>query len=141
MTLLSNYSLSFQFAGIGQRCLAAMVDGLILNLSVIFLIYVSGIDPSAPDEGPRILIFWLMIPWFYFTTMESSSRKGTLGKTMMNIEVTDRDGKQVSFGRAGVRAAVKIGSLGLGFLLVLFSSRRQALHDIVSGSIVTVSTD
>lgn len=141
MTLLSNYSLSFQLAGLWQRSVAAIVDGLVLNLVVIIMIYLAGVDASSPQEGPRVLVFWIMIPWFYFTAMESSSKHGTLGKIMMNIEVTDTDGKQVSFGRAGVRTIIKMFTFGLGFLVAPFTVRRQAIHDLISGSLVIVKTE
>ena len=141
MTLLSNYSLSFQLAGLGQRCVAAIVDGLVLNLVVIIMIYLAGVDASSPQEGPRVLVFWIMLPWFYFTAMESSSKQGTLGKIMMNIQVTDTDGKRVSFGRAGVRTIIKMFTFGLGFLVALFTVRRQAVHDQISGSLVIIKTE
>tara|TARA_B100001964_G_C13750039_1_gene387048 strand:+ start:96 stop:452 length:357 start_codon:yes stop_codon:yes gene_type:complete len=118
-----------------------MVDALVLNLAIIIIIYLSGIDPRQVSEGPRVLLIWVMVPWFYFTALESSSRRGSLGKTMMNIVVTDCDGKRASFGRVGIRNALKIGTLGIGFFLMPFNRRRQALHDMISGSVVIVNTD
>jgi len=50
--------------------------------------------------------------------------------------VTDLDGGRISFGRASVRffgMLISTFILLIGFLMVLFTRRKQALHDIIAG--------
>ena len=84
---------------------------------------------------------WLVIPWLYWALMESFSKQATLGKRALGILVTDIEGRRISFGRATVRYWAKIISsltLLIGFIIAGFTSRKQALHDIISGCLVVV---
>ena len=65
--------------------------------------------------------------------------QGTAGKLALGIKVTDMSGARVSFGRATGRHFAKIISgfiLGIGFLMVAFTKRKQGLHDLVAGCLV-----
>jgi uncharacterized RDD family membrane protein YckC len=71
--------------------------------------------------------------------MESSPKQGTLGKMALGIVVTDMDSRRISFGRATGRYFAKILSgliLGIGFLMVAFTEKKQGLHDILAGTLV-----
>lgn len=84
-----------------------------------------------------LLLFIAM--WLYSAMMESSPRKATWGKRMMRIIVTDADGGQITFGRASARFFSKIISaalVGAGFVMAPFTPRKQALHDIIAGTVV-----
>jgi uncharacterized RDD family membrane protein YckC len=57
----------------------------------------------------------------------------------LGIRVTDLDGGRISFGRATGRYFGKILSgliLGIGFLMAAFTERKQALHDLLAGTLV-----
>jgi len=62
----------------------------------------------------------------------------SLGKMITGIRIVTADGSQPSIGSLLFRQtfgyALTFGSLGLGFLLSLFSSKGRALHDYISGS-------
>jgi uncharacterized RDD family membrane protein YckC len=80
----------------------------------------------------------LFIAYPYFALMESSRWQGTLGKLIMQIKVTDIDGRSISFGRATGRYflnSVSATLLMTGYL-VSFSDRRQTWHDYMSGTMV-----
>ena len=67
------------------------------------------------------------------------SARGTLGMQVMDLHLTDLNGDQVSFGRAAGRYLATILSIvtfGIGYLMQLFTSRRQTLHDVVAGTVV-----
>lgn len=143
MTVLSNYSLSFDYAGFAKRCVAAVIDLFVIHLGMTIVYMLAGVDTSAQEEGLRMLVLWIGISWFYFAAMESSPKRGTLGKIAMEIIVADADGNPVSFGRASVRYFGKCLSLfilGIGFFMVAFTARKQALHDIIAGCLVIKDT-
>ena len=75
----------------------------------------------------------------YFSVFESSWRQATPGKMMFGIFVTDESGRRLSFGRALGRTLSKLLSQAccfLGYVLALFTSRRQALHDLIANTLV-----
>ncbi len=85
-----------------------------------------------------VLVFTFM-PFFYFTILESSRWQGTLGKLALGIKVTDIQGRRISFARAVLRNLGKIASmviLFMGFFMVLMTPRKQALHDMIGGTLV-----
>jgi len=75
----------------------------------------------------------------YFTVCESSAWQGTLGKLALGIRVTDMQGRRISFPRALGRYFAKFLSaiiLGIGFLMVAWTQRKQGLHDLICGTLV-----
>ena len=57
----------------------------------------------------------------------------------LGIIVTDLDGNQISFGRANGRYWSKIVSsitLLIGYIMAGFTEKKQALHDIIAGTLV-----
>jgi len=85
--------------------------------------------------------YWLNLTGglFYFALMESSPYQATLGKMALGIKVTDYAGRRISFARAVGRYLGKIISsiiLGIGYLLAGFSAKKQALHDMIAGTLV-----
>ena len=75
----------------------------------------------------------------YEAVLESSVRQATLGKKIFDLKVTDLNGDRISFARALARHFAKyISSLALmiGFIIVGFSARKQALHDIIVRTVV-----
>ncbi len=65
------------------------------------------------------------------------------GKHLCGIKVVGLDGERLSFRRALLRNLAKIVSalpLGIGYLLAVFTERRQVLHDMLAGAVV-VRTD
>lgn len=80
-----------------------------------------------------------VITWLYFSIMESSPAKATLGKLALGIRVTDIRGNRISFMKATGRYFGKIISsfiLCIGYLMAGFTEKKQALHDIMAGCIV-----
>ena len=86
-----------------------------------------------------VLFFALLGSWLYYALMQSSSRQATLGQLALGIRVTDLEGRRVSFARASGRyfATVLTGlTFGIGYLVMLFTARRQTLHDLIAGTLV-----
>jgi uncharacterized RDD family membrane protein YckC len=87
------------------------------------------------------LTLCLAINWLYFAVMESSGWQATLGKRALGMVVTNLAGNRISFGRATGRLFASFISgipLMLGYLIQPFTAKRQALHDMISGTLVIV---
>jgi uncharacterized RDD family membrane protein YckC len=72
----------------------------------------------------------------YFVGYETSAKQGTWGKQLLGIKVTDLDGRPISTGQAVGRFFAKIITgltCGIGYLLPLFTDKKQTLHDLICG--------
>ena len=75
-----------------------------------------------------------MASWLYWALMESSAWQATLGKKLFGLKVTDLQGRRISFARASGRYFGKI--VFVGFIMVAFTEKKQALHDMIAGCLV-----
>lgn len=152
------------YAGFWKRFLAYIIDGFVLGI-VYLLLFIpffliigagaamtsdSGFDQGSEASagifaaliGGYFLVVFLVVTiagWLYFALMESSAKGATLGKMALGIRVTDLTGNRISFGRATGRYFAKIISgmiLYIGFIMAGFTQQKQALHDIIAGSLV-----
>jgi uncharacterized RDD family membrane protein YckC len=117
-----------------------VVSVLIAVLLAIALISTSG---SAPTSDTTVqlasLLILLVLAWLYFAGLESSGWQGTLGKRMTGLLVTDMAGRRLSFGRSSARYFAKILSaipILIGYFLAAFTPQKQALHDMIAGTLV-----
>ena len=130
---------------------AAIIDGIIVRVVVspIHLFFgglglagaMSGIHPIGLGlfGGGVTLIATLFGSWLYEAFMESSSYQATLGKMIFGMRVTDLNGNRISFERATGRHFAKWLSglaLGIGYIMVAFTERKQGLHDLLAGTLV-----
>jgi uncharacterized RDD family membrane protein YckC len=105
----------------------------------------SGEVAQAASAGATLIVYAIAIVagWLYHALMESSSWQGTLGKRVLGIRVTDLDGNRINFGRATGRYFGKIISAmicAVGFIMVLFTERKQGLHDMMASTLVLQGT-
>ena len=125
----------FAYAGFWRRFVAVIIDGLVLSaVNSIILLILGRVIPAQVGN-----FFGIVIGWLYYALMESSMRQATLGKMALGLMVTDLNGQKVSFARATGRHFAKIISaliLFIGFLMAGFTSRKQALHDMLAGCLV-----
>lgn len=135
--MATNYGPSVDYAGFWARLAAYIVDCAILW----FLLIAISAGASFVDGSYIILgqLIWFVISLLYWPVMESSASQATLGKRIIGIEVTDLNGKRMSFLHALLRNLAKIISsipLCIGYLLAAFTPRKQALHDMLTKSMV-----
>jgi uncharacterized RDD family membrane protein YckC len=81
----------------------------------------------------------LIVPWLYFAIQEASKAQATFGKRAFGLQVETLSGERPSFARASGRWLAKwltLLTLGVGFLMVTWTARHQALHDKVAGTLV-----
>jgi len=90
-------------------------------------------------RGIVVETLFLCTAWIYEAAMESSSKQATLGKMALGLKVTDEQGRRISFARATARYFSKFISaiLFIGYIMAGFTARKQALHDMIAGTLVT----
>jgi len=94
---------------------------------------------SKVAAGMAYILVLTIGSWLYSAFAESSSRRATIGKRIMGLQVVTADGSKVSFGQATIRHFMKFLSLfsaGVGFMMVGWTKRHQALHDMPLDCIV-----
>jgi uncharacterized RDD family membrane protein YckC len=129
-----------QYAGFLARFGAALIDGILQRiLGVVVMLAVIFAMPASNGTTIVANILSVLVGWLYSALMESSDSQATLGKMAVGIRVASLDGKKISFGAATCRYFGKFLSvliLMIGFLMPLWTRRKQALHDIIAGTLV-----
>lgn len=131
-------------AGFGLRLGAFIIDWLITNVAGFFVgMAMRGQPPHDIQVTAQLLggVTGLILGWLYSALMECSATQATLGKMACGIKVTDLDGKRISFARATGRYFSKIISgciLLIGYLMCLWTEKKQCLHDMMAGTLVLV---
>jgi uncharacterized RDD family membrane protein YckC len=138
--------ISFRYGGFWLRFVAAFIDGAVLLIlmwiiGLLFAINLATLEPTEAELSRTGLLeaAWVFVAWIYFAVMESTAPQATLGKLILGIYVTDREGERVTFYVASIRYWVKFIStaiLLIGFLMAAFTRHKQALHDIVASCLV-----
>ncbi|MFZ0053115.1 MAG: RDD family protein, partial [Desulfobaccales bacterium] len=142
-----------KYAGFWLRFVALVLDGIFIFIVVLgaatvvkFILGVP-IGPGAGRYGVKglggahaiILFIFILVPWLYWALMESSPQQATLGKMALGLKVTDLQGEPISFGKATGRFFGKFVSeliLYVGFMMAGWTEKKQALHDIMAGTLV-----
>jgi len=141
-----------RYGGFWMRFVAAVIDGILVELVVLpvgavvgAMIGVAGYAVDMPRIGIHMVTViigatvGLLASWIYEAAMESSSKQATLGKMALGLKVTDLEGRRISFARATGRHFSKIVSgciLLIGYIMAGFTQRKQALHDMIAGTLV-----
>lgn len=140
------------YAGFWLRLAAYVIDSLLLGVTagaaILGPLMASG---AIPSDDPWIIytstsrqflalrLLILMAQWVYFALFESSPWQASPGKKLLGLLVTDMEGKRISFGRATARYFCTLISgfiLMAGFIMIAFTEKKQALHDILTGCLV-----
>lgn len=115
------------YSGFLRRFVAFIIDALIVFIPSF------AIGFALPYVGAMVVSF------LYYVIFEVSSIQATPGKYLMGIRVTSETGSKLNLTQASIRYFMKIVSwllLGIGYLIQLFTTKRQALHDLVAGVVV-----
>jgi uncharacterized RDD family membrane protein YckC len=152
------------YAGFWIRFAAHLIDSFIVGIplgivlvALVFMLAGAGAfarpnPPVEPGEAAARfapLIFAMLFPaillvviaaWLYYAGMESSARQATFGKSLMSLRVTNGEGQRLSFGHATGRYFAKIISglipFAIGYIMAGFTAKKQALHDLIAGTLV-----
>jgi uncharacterized RDD family membrane protein YckC len=145
------------YAGFWLRFVAWIIDRIVLQVasSILTLPFAATMglreilrhhQPVSPEEVfpllasmEKVFLIVLVLSWLYYALLESSSWQGTLGKKALGLEVTDLAGSRISFGRATGRYFarwISVMTVGIGYIMAGFTEKKQALHDIIAGTLV-----
>jgi len=149
------FSYDFVYGGFWWRFLAYLIDAIILSIGYWLVAFVFGFNGWLflgsdykywAAAGVTLVVIYSVLsfiaPWLYYALMESSKFQGTIGKWALKMKVADEEGKQITFARATGRYFAKILSsltLGIGYIMVAFTERKQGLHDILARTIILKS--
>lgn len=132
------------YGGFWRRLAAHAIDIMLLGLIsslVSSLIGITAVEGDEPFNQRQLLVvlFALGLATLYYGLWESSPTQATPGKLALSLRVAGRDGRRIAFPRAAVRYWGKLLStllLGVGFVMIAFTRRRQGLHDLLADTIV-----
>jgi uncharacterized RDD family membrane protein YckC len=151
-----------RYASFWQRVGAWVIDQLVVGIpyNVFSALLLPSNEPkvtSTTDASGRVTLHWsgdwttfsivllvgVVASWLYSAVLQSSSRQATVGKIALNLIVTDEAGNRISFARASGRyfaGILNVLTLGIGYLMVIWTPRKQALHDRLASTVVVRKT-
>ncbi|ABK98981.1 RDD family protein [Pelobacter propionicus] len=145
------------YAGFWIRFVATLIDFVILLIGETIILYIIVVIFGITVHiifGPldaagyvnlkaiaKILCFitGIILNWCYFTLLETSSKQATAGKVALGLIVTDLNGGRISSDEANRRYWGKYLStiiLCIGYIMAGLTQKKQALHDIMAGTLV-----
>jgi uncharacterized RDD family membrane protein YckC len=131
------------YAGFWRRFVAAIIDAILVAVVLIVADIVLGAIVDARSTTFATISSGLSIGVgvAYYVGQESGRKQATLGKRALGIIVTDLQGNRISNGRAVGRYFAKLLSaltLAIGYFMAGFTEKKQALHDMIAGTLVVV---
>jgi uncharacterized RDD family membrane protein YckC/Tfp pilus assembly major pilin PilA len=121
------------YAGFWRRLAALVVDCLVLAIPNY------AINTALHGSATVAALLNIAIAVAYFAGLHSSKMQATVGKMAFGIKVTDLEGKRIGVPLAIGRyfaAWLSAIILCIGFVMVAFNKKRQALHDIICKTLV-----
>lgn len=151
-----------------KRVAASLLDTLIVgvpmflifNALVLNSVYGQGADEYGNDTYGymsedalfKVLFYYLLVTLaqiVIYAFMESSSWRGTPGKRIMKLQITDNAGNPISFGKAFLRNVIKLligafSGIGDGVLLIIYAiaqiisyaKTKKFFHDQLSNTVI-----
>ncbi len=136
-----NISISQNVAGVGERILAYLIDGLIMLAYIILAIMLlGGLDASQGQEW--LFMSVIMLPLLlYFLLWESLWNGQTPGKAALDLKVVKIDGSRPAFSNYLVRWLLRIVDITLtsgsvAVVTILMNGKGQRLGDLAAGTTV-----
>jgi len=132
------------YVGFWRRLGAAICD---LVIAAIVAVMVNQVLVQQKFQNPvlgTVLITGAFCLLLYSPLFLSSPYRATPGKILFGIIVVYDNGKQLPFSRAVIRELGKYLSLltlGLGFILIGFTRKKQGLHDLLALTVVVHRSD
>lgn len=133
---------------------AWLIDGVIIGAMLVLVwmaVALVGAAAGAVAGGELaefVVMVWtilglpliVIVPLLYHLFLETGPAQATLGKQLLGLRLVNLQGgtisKGQSVGRYAVAAFLSGSFLGFGYLLALFTDRKQALHDLLANTVV-----
>ena len=142
---LSSGEVGVPYAGLGSRLAALAVDAVTVHLVYLvgvamvgFVAALADWNPSRSVEGGLAAAGWSLVVAAYFTGFWATAGQ-TPGMRLLRLRVTDITGRRLGVGRSLLRligALLAVSFVFIGFLPVLFDTRRRALQDFLARTLV-----
>jgi uncharacterized RDD family membrane protein YckC len=123
-----------------KRAGAILIDYIfVILVTNILLILLNSFDPSL-SAVITLVLYYLIMP-----VMESSKWQGTIGKRILKLQITNREGERITFFRAlwrNIIRSVVLYSYIISFGLLLipqyfrFKKTRKLVHDELSSTVI-----
>ncbi|MDX9855303.1 MAG: RDD family protein [Parcubacteria group bacterium] len=140
-----NNSQNIHYAGFWIRYLAYFIDSIVVSIFGIPLFLLVNKMLFSGIEGATVLgsilpsLASMIVFWAYYVYM-TSEYQATLGKMAVGIKVVSNDFQKLSFEKVIMREVlgklISSVTLYVGYMMAGFTSRKRALHDMISGSVV-----
>lgn len=126
-----------KYQGFFKRLLAYLIDVVLLGAVIAVISMVFGGDTESKtniiDTASPILSL------IYFIILPITAIQGTVGKYVLGMKITNKEGNRVSLIQSFIRfisMALSTITLFIGYLLIAFTSKKQGLHDMISRTFV-----
>ena len=141
-----------------MRFIAVIIDGLVVGVvtgPITLIVQVmagvgGGLTGDKAEINPAniamiagllafVAAFSVAVHAIYEALLTASSKQATVGKMVFRMKVTDMEGRRITIPRAFGRYFAKWVSdctLLIGYIMQPFTARRQALHDMIAGTLV-----
>jgi uncharacterized RDD family membrane protein YckC len=122
-----------------ERLGAVIIDSLILSIPNYFINTYFTFAAPIHSGTFQFNLLSTAVMWLYFALQESGPNQATIGKRALGLKVINSNGGRITFGQATGRHFGKWVSfviLFIGFLMVLWDDKRQALHDKMAGTYI-----
>lgn len=141
-----NVLLETPVAGPGSRSLAAMVDYLLVTVTILVLLWlISDFPFDTPDNNYLALAFVTLLVFavfmFYHLIFEAVWNGQTPGKRLFKIRVVQANGMPLTATGLIVRNLVRLFDFlpafyGIGIIVMFVSRQSQRLGDMAAGTLV-----
>ena len=144
-----------ELAGRGLRLGGAIIDGLILLVILIPMMFVGGYFSgimSGQEPSLATKLMWAAFGFVIFVLVQGyplSQSAQTWGKKALKMKIVDLEGRQPSLGTLLGKRYLPVQALGavpyigplFGFVNVLFifGEERRCIHDLIAGTRVVVA--
>lgn len=119
------------YAGFLRRLAAWLIDALITTVPSLLM-------PGSVHFSAAISLNFIIL-LLYKPVFESSNLCATPGKALLGIAVVSEGGNRLSIKQAYIRflcSYLSFALLYIGFIMQLFTAKRQTLHDMISEAVV-----
>lgn len=139
-----------EYAGVGARFLASMVDGMIVGAIYFVLmipVFIFGVAAGMKGNNSPVLAAltiiiqgagWLLTIFYYvyFTAKGQTWGKKALKIRVVRAENGEAPGYTKAFLREVVGKLMSATVFGLGYLWMLWDGKKQTWHDKIGGTVV-----
>lgn len=136
-----NISITQNVAGLGERILAYLIDGLIMIAYVVTMIFIlSALEVSPGQEWVFMMLLGLPL-FLYFLLWEIFWNGRTPGKAAMEIRVVKLDGTKPAISSFLIRwllrfVDITLSSGSVAVVTILINGKGQRLGDLAAGTTV-----